>query len=420
MQGAATGCWAWGGALLARARTAAPPAAPPARCLAGSPAPAVAPRPLGHRTERSHIPPSKLEAFSTRRAPRPRKRHRSVFGLPMVRAGERQAGRPARPSRCALPCPALHTAAAAAATASTGRRESSCGCRHAWRCHNAVPAMPVFPCASMCPTAAPAHTPLLHALCAACLCPARQIRPDSVRYVLWSSVVLFSDLTYSAFVVPIRWGQCGVRSARSAAGPRPEGWPAGRRRRWRPDPALPCPAAPLPASDCAAAASACGPLSTRPTGPPSATLCLVRGGAAGGAHPRPLRTHRIAAHAATTLHAPQPALADTPRPACRSGVLCGPVCVLPRGLHRDVQHPQAAGHERAPGGEALPALLWLHRRPLCLPRLAHAGARGLGAGSRISPAHLANAQRMDTGRRFVACSRMHASNALLCFLPCPS
>lgn len=31
-----------------------------------------------------------------------------------------------------------------------------------------------------------------------------QIRPDSYRFILWSSLVLLSDLTYSAFIVPIR------------------------------------------------------------------------------------------------------------------------------------------------------------------------------------------------------------------------
>lgn len=44
-------------------------------------------------------------------------------------------------------------------------------------------------------------SPDLHRCCSPR--PGAQIRPDSSRYMAWSSLVLLSDLTYSAFIVPI-------------------------------------------------------------------------------------------------------------------------------------------------------------------------------------------------------------------------
>lgn len=128
--------------------------------------------------QRSHLPPSKLDGpVGSRAARRQRPKRYSVFRLPMVRA-------------CSL---SLLTAAVGTPLLLAKRCR---GCRALRSDRDA--------------TASGLATPLTLPGCLPCsaspLAAHPQFRPDCKPYLLWSVLVLFSDLTYSAFIVPISIG----------------------------------------------------------------------------------------------------------------------------------------------------------------------------------------------------------------------
>ncbi len=121
------------------------------------------------RLLRSHLPPSKLESPAPRRHLHAGPRPLSCMRLPMVRC--------------------LHTVL------------GNCCCCSGCLCENCIHYGPERV----------GHAAIQHG-CGAIHIASRpaqhthhvQIRPDSYRFILWSSLVLLSDLTYSAFIVPIR------------------------------------------------------------------------------------------------------------------------------------------------------------------------------------------------------------------------